>query len=131
MANIPGDLLYTTSHEWVRREHDGTVTVGLTDFAQRNLGDVVYLELPEVGTRIGAEEAVGTVESVKAVSEFYTPVGGEVTAVNTDLAEEPELVNDDPYESWLFQVRPADPGAVDALLGSEGYRELILQEAEG
>ncbi len=131
MANIPGDLLYTTSHEWVRRESGGTVAVGLTDFAQRQLGDVVFLELPEAGARFGSEEAMGTVESVKAVSEFYAPFGGEVTEVNTELAEEPEQVNDDPYDCWLFRARPADPGAVDALLDAEAYAKLIREEDEG
>lgn len=130
MAGIPGDLLYTTSHEWVRRESGGTVAVGLTDFAQRQLGDVVYLELPEVGTRVGADEAVGTVESVKAVSEFYAPFGGEVIEVNTELAEDPAQVNDDPYDCWLFRARPAAPEAVDALLDAEAYGKLIREEAE-
>ncbi|WP_435111389.1 glycine cleavage system protein GcvH [Nocardiopsis synnemataformans] len=130
MASIPGDLLYTTSHEWVRRESGGTVAVGLTDYAQRQLGDVVFLELPEVGARVDAEEAVGTVESVKAVSEFYAPFRGEVTEVNTELAEEPEQVNDDPYDCWLFLVRPADPEAVDALLDAEAYGKLIREEED-
>ncbi|WDZ92741.1 glycine cleavage system protein GcvH [Nocardiopsis sp. HUAS JQ3] len=131
MATIPGDLLYTTTHEWVRREPGGTVAVGLTDFAQRQLGDVVFLELPDVGDRFDAEEAVGTVESVKAVSEFYAPFGCEVVEVNDELAEEPEQVNDDPYDCWLYQARPADPGAVDGLLDAEAYAELLREEAEG
>ncbi|ADH66497.1 MULTISPECIES: glycine cleavage system protein GcvH [Nocardiopsis] len=130
MASIPGDLLYTTTHEWVRREPGGTVSVGLTDFAQRQLGDVVFLELPGAGDSFDAEEAVGTVESVKAVSEFYAPFGCEVVEVNTELAEEPEQVNDDPYDCWLYRARPSDPGAVDGLLDAEAYAELLREEAE-
>ncbi|MEU1898582.1 glycine cleavage system protein GcvH [Nocardiopsis dassonvillei] len=130
MASIPGDLLYTTTHEWVRREPGGTVSVGLTDFAQRQLGDVVFLELPGAGDSFDAEEAVGTVESVKAVSEFYAPFGCEVVEVNTELAEEPEQVNDDPYDCWLYRARPSDPGAVDGLLDAGAYAELLREEAE-
>jgi glycine cleavage system H protein len=130
MASIPGDLLYTTTHEWVRREPGGTVSVGLTDFAQRQLGDVVFLELPEAGEGFDVEEAVGTVESVKAVSEFYAPFACEVVEVNTELAEEPEQVNDDPYDCWLYRARPSDPGAVDGLLDAEAYAELLREEAE-
>ncbi|WP_444963216.1 glycine cleavage system protein GcvH [Nocardiopsis sp. M1B1] len=130
MASIPGDLLYTTTHEWVSREPGGTVAVGLTDFAQRQLGDVVYLELPGVGDSFDTGEAVGTVESVKAVSEFYAPFGCEVVEVNTELTEEPEQVNDDPYDCWLYRARPSDPGAVDGLLDAEAYAELLREEAE-
>jgi len=123
--NVPQDLRYTASHEWVKREADGTVTVGITDHAQEALGDLVYVELPAVGRVVAALEACAVVESVKAASDIYAPVGGEVTAVNADLPGTPELVNQDAYAAWLFKLKPADPGAVDALLDAAAYTATI------
>jgi glycine cleavage system H protein len=123
--NVPQDLRYTASHEWVRSEADGTLTVGITDHAQEALGDLVYIELPAVGRVVAAEEACAVVESVKAASDIYAPVGGEVTAVNADLPATPELVNQDAYAAWLFKLKPSDPGAVGALLDAAAYEATI------
>jgi len=119
--NTPQDLRYTESHEWVRRDADGTVTIGITDHAQAALGDLVYVELPEVGKKLAARDAAAVVESVKAASDVYAPLAGEVTAVNEALSNAPEQVNADPYGAWLFKLRPADAGAVDQLLDAAGY----------
>ena len=119
--NVPQDLRYTASHEWVKSEADGTLTIGITDHAQEALGDLVYIELPAVGRVVAAAEACAVVESVKAASDIYAPVAGEVTAVNADLPATPEVVNQDPYAAWLFRLKPADPGAVDALLDASAY----------
>ena len=123
--NVPQDLKYTASHEWVKSEPDGTVTVGVTDHAQEALGDLVYVELPEVGRAVAAGEACAVVESVKAASDIYAPVGGEVTAVNADLSATPELVNQDAYAAWLFKLRPADPAAIATLLDAAAYTATI------
>jgi glycine cleavage system H protein len=123
--NVPQDLRYTASHEWVRSEADGTVTVGITDHAQEALGDLVYIELPAVGRVVAAAEACAVVESVKAASDIYAPVAGEVTAVNADLPATPEVVNQDAYAAWLFRLKPADPGAVGALLDAAAYTATI------
>jgi glycine cleavage system H protein len=123
--NVPGNLKYTASHEWVRSEADGTVTVGITDHAQAALGDLVFLELPAVGRKVAAEEACAVVESVKAASDIYAPVAGEVVAVNDALASAPEQVNQDAYAAWLFKLKPADAGAVAKLLGAEAYAATI------
>jgi glycine cleavage system H protein len=123
--NVPANLRYTSSHEWVRTEADGTVAVGITDHAQTALGDLVYLELPEVGRKLAAAEACGVVESVKAASDVYAPVAGEVVAVNTALTEAPEQVNKDPYASWFYRLRPADPTKVGALLDARAYEAAI------
>jgi glycine cleavage system H protein len=123
--NVPQDLRYTTSHEWVKSEADGTVTVGITDHAQEALGDLVYIELPAVGRIVAALEACAVVESVKAASDIYAPVAGEITAVNDDLPATPERVNQDAYAAWLFKVRPADPGAAGALLDAAAYAATI------
>jgi glycine cleavage system H protein len=123
--NVPGNLKYTASHEWVRSEADGTVTVGITDHAQAALGDLVFLELPAVGRKVAAEEACAVVESVKAASDIYAPVGGEVVAVNDALASAPEQVNQDAYAAWLFKLKPADAGAVAKLLDAEAYAATI------
>ena len=119
--NTPQDLRYTESHEWVRRDADGTVTVGITDHAQAALGDLVYVELPDVGRKLAARDAAAVVESVKAASDVYAPVAGEVTAVNEALTNAPEQVNADPYGAWLFKLRPAVAGAVDKLLDAAAY----------
>jgi glycine cleavage system H protein len=123
--NTPDDLRYTESHEWVRREGDGTLTIGITDHAQAALGDLVYVELPEVGKKLAARDAVAVVESVKAASDVYAPVAGEVIAVNDALSSAPEQVNADPYGAWLFKLRPGDAGAVDGLLDAAGYTAAV------
>ena len=120
----PDDVRYTKEHEWVRAE-GGVVRVGITDFAQDALGDVVYVDLPAVGTRVDAAEAVGELESTKSVSEMYAPVGGVVVAVNEALADNPQLLNEDPYgEGWLIEIEAGDMSQFVALLDAEGYRAL-------
>ncbi len=122
--NIPEDLQYTKSHEWVRIEGD-TATIGITDHAQDELGDVVFVELPDEGATFDAGESFGTVESVKAVSDLYTPVGGEVVEVNSSLEDAPEKINDDPYgEGWICELTLDDPGELDGLLDAAAYRAL-------
>ena len=123
--NVPDNLRYTESHEWVRRESDGTVTIGITDHAQQALGDLVYVELPAVGRTLAARDAAAVVESVKAASDVYAPVAGEVIAVNEALSGAPEQVNADPYGAWLFKLRPADAGAVDGLLDAARYTATV------
>jgi glycine cleavage system H protein len=124
--SIPDDLQYTRSHEWVRAE-DGTVTIGITDHAQEELGDVVFVELPDVGDTIGAGDSFGTVESVKAVSDLYTPVGGEVVEVNSSLEDAPEKINDDPYgEGWIVKLRTTDEAD---LLSPEEYEKVVEEES--
>jgi glycine cleavage system H protein len=125
--NIPADLKYTASHEWVRTEADGTVTVGITDHAQEALGDLVYLELPEVGRSVAADEACAVVESVKAASDIYAPIAGEVIAVNAALDDAPEQVNQDAYAAWLFRIRPASAGATAKLLDATAYAATIAE----
>src|SRR5712672_1554519 len=110
--NIPSDLKYTSSHEWVRSEADGTVSVGITDHAQAALGDLVYVELPEVGRKLAAAEACAVVESVKAASDIYAPLAGEVVAVNTSVSDAPDSVNRDAYAAWFFRMMPTDPSRV-------------------
>jgi glycine cleavage system H protein len=124
--SIPGDLQYTKTHEWVRREGD-TATVGITDHAQDELGDVVFIELPKEGASFGAGDAFGTIESVKAVSDLYAPVGGEVVEVNSALEDAPEKVNEDPYgDGWIIRLRVSGEGS---LLSAEEY-EKVLEEEE-
>ncbi len=130
MSEIPAELRYSRSHEWVRVEDDGSVTVGITDHAQDQLGDMVYVELPEAGASYGAGDACAVVESVKAASDVYCPVGGEITEVNAQLADAPELVNQDAYgDGWLLRMKPADAGELDGLLDAEGYKAFIESEA--
>ena len=119
--NVPADLHYTESHEWVRREGDGTATVGITDHAQAALGDLVYVELPAVGRKVKARDAVAVVESVKAASDVYAPIAGEIVAVNEALKSAPEQLNADAYGAWLYKLRPDDAGAIDSLLGADAY----------
>jgi glycine cleavage system H protein len=122
MANIPQDLKYSEEHEYVRTEGD-TATIGITDYAQGELGDVVFVELPKVGDTITRGESFGTIEAVKAVSELYAPLDGEVTEVNDALDADPAAVNNDPYgEGWMIRVRMADPSQIDQLLDAEGYQ---------
>ncbi len=125
--NVPGDLQYTKSHEWVRRE-EGTATIGITDHAQDELGDVVFVELPEKGTSFSAGDSFGTVESVKAVSDLYAPVGGEVVEVNETLNDSPELINEEPYGGgWMIRLRISGDGD---LLSAEEYEKLVKEESE-
>ncbi|MFP5488012.1 MAG: glycine cleavage system protein GcvH [Acidimicrobiia bacterium] len=121
--NVPEDLRYSAEHEWTRRLDDGSrVRVGITDFAQDSLGDVVYVDLPAVGTTVSANEAVGELESTKSVSEMYAPVSGTVVAVNESLADSPQLLNDDPYgDGWLCEIEMSDPSELDALLDASAY----------
>ena len=121
--NVPKDLRYTESHEWVKREADGTVSVGITDHAQEQLGDIVFVEPPKAGRKVKAGEAVGVVESVKAASDIYAPVAGEVVAANDALSKTPEQVNADAYGSWMYRIKPEDPAAVDRLLDSAAYEK--------
>ncbi len=125
--SIPADLRYTASHEWARIEH-GNVRIGITDFAQEALGDVVFVQLPEVGTEVGPDAQIGEVESTKSVSELYAPVAGIVIDVNASLSDAPEQLNRDPYgEGWLCVIEPADPGAFDGLLSAAQYEELTVE----
>ena len=121
----PTDLRYTTSHEWIRTEADGTLTIGVTDHAQEALGDVVFLELPEAGRAVTAGEAVAVIESVKAASDIYAPVAGEIIANNPDAVDAPETVNADAFGTWLFKIKPANPADVSALLDAAGYEASI------
>ena len=126
MASIPDDLKYTEEHEYVRSKGDGVVEVGITDYAQGELGDVVYVELPSVGTKLGKQDVFGTIEAVKAVSELFSPIAGEVTEVNPRLDGEPALVNSDPYgEGWMIRIRADDPAAVDGLMDAGAYEAHI------
>ena len=125
MSNIPADLKYVASHEWIRVESDGTVTVGITDFAQDQLGDVVFVELPDVGTDVEAEQDIAVVESVKAASDIYEPLSGKIIAVNEALADAPETVNEDPYgEAWFFKMELANSDHLNALLDADAYAAL-------
>ncbi|WP_457631041.1 glycine cleavage system protein GcvH [Oceanithermus sp.] len=127
--NIPEDRRYTKTHEWAKLE-DGLVVVGISDFAQESLGDVVFVETPEVGREVAAGEAVAVIESVKTASDVYAPVSGKVAAVNEALADEPELVNGDPYNAgWLFKIEPADPAELESLLSPEDYARVLEEEA--
>lgn len=123
--NIPDTLRYTASHEWVRQETDGTLTIGITDHAQDTLGDLVFVEAPQSGRQVVAGEGCAVVESVKAASDVYAPVAGEIVAGNTALADAPGSVNQDPYGAWLFRIRPAPGADLSALLDAAGYRASI------
>jgi glycine cleavage system H protein len=126
--NVPADLKYTDTHEWLRREGDGTVTVGITWHAQDRLGDLVYVENPPIGKSFKQGQECGVVESVKAASDIYAPISGEVLAVNEDLASSPEKINQDPYAAWMFKLRPSDAKEFDALLDASGYEKLAAAE---
>ncbi|WAS54357.1 glycine cleavage system protein GcvH [Burkholderia ambifaria] len=125
MSNVPADLKYTDEHEWIRTEADGTLTVGITDHAQSTLGDIVFLELPAVGKSVNAGDAVGVVESVKAASDIYSPVSGEIIAINEEAADSPEEVNSDAYAVWLFKIKLADGASTDKLIDAAAYGKLI------
>ncbi len=124
--SYPTDLKYTKEHEWIRLEGD-TGVVGITDFAQQQLGDVVYVELPDVGATLTAGQVFGTIESVKAVSELFAPVSGEVVEVNTSLKDRPENVNSKPHETWMVKVKLASPGDAGALMDAAGYEALLAK----
>ncbi|MFT5710709.1 MAG: glycine cleavage system H protein [Halioglobus sp.] len=129
MSNVPSELKMASSHEWARLEEDGTVTVGITDHAQEALGDVVFVELPEMGEMVSAGVEAGVVESVKAASDIYAPVGGEVIAVNEQLEDEPETVNSDPYnKGWFYKLQPSDLTELEALLSPDDYQAKCAEE---
>ena len=122
MSNIPSELKYVASHEWLKLEADGTITVGITDHAQDLLGDVVYVELPEVGSIVEADQEIAVVESVKAASDVYAPISGEIVEINEELVDSPELANEDPYgKAWFFKIKPANPADYDGLMSAEEY----------
>ena len=130
-SQTPADLRYTASHEWVRKNPDGTLTIGITDHAQHALGDLVFAETPEAGRTLAAGEACAVVESVKAASDVYSPVAGTVIEGNAGLGDAPEKINNDPYgEGWLWKLKPADPAAVDGLLDAAGYGRALADAAE-
>lgn len=122
--HLPEDLVYTKDHEWARREGD-VVVVGISDYAQDQLGDIVFVELPEVGDSFATGDEFGTLESVKAVSELYLPVGGEIVAVNEELDDSPELINQDPYGGWIIKIKPDDPEELDKLLDHSSYMGIL------
>lgn len=129
MSNIPSELKYATSHEWVRNEGDGTATIGITEHAQGLLGDMVFVELPDVGDNISTGDDVAVAESVKAASDIYSPVSGEVIEVNEELEDAPELVNSDAFgEGWMYKIKLADASELDALLDAEGYANSIDED---
>lgn len=119
--SIPADLKYVASHEWIRVEADGSATIGITQHAQELLGDIVFVELPEVGATFSAEDQAGSIESVKAASDVYSPISGEVLEVNEALTSSPELVNSDPYGAWFFKIKPSNPAELETLLTAEQY----------
>ena len=129
MSNVPQELKYTQSHEWVLEGDDGQVTIGITDHAQELLGDMVFVELPEIDRAVDAGEECSVVESVKAASDVYAPLAGTVVAVNEKLADAPELINEDPYgEGWMFRLQLSDSSQLDSLLDAAAYEELESQE---
>lgn len=129
MSNIPGELLYTKSHEWIRKEDDGSVTIGITDHAQAALGDLVFVEAPEAGDNVSKGDACAVVESVKAASDVYAPFDAEVVDGNDGLADTPEHVNNDPYgEGWIMKLKPSNPGDLDGLLDAAAYEKVLEDE---
>jgi len=128
MSN-PGNLKYTPSHEWIKTEADGTISVGITQHAQELLGDMVFVESPKVGRKLKAKEECAVVESVKAAADIYAPVNGAVTAVNSELDSSPESINSDPYGSWIFKMKPDNPADVAALMDAKAYQALVDSEA--
>lgn len=129
MSNVPSNIKYLKSHEWVRTESDGTVTVGITDHAQHALGDIVFVEAPEAGKECKAGDACAVVESVKAASDIYSPLSGDVIEGNADLAATPELINQDPYgKGWIYKLKPNNPAELNALLDAKAYEEVLKSE---
>jgi glycine cleavage system H protein len=130
MSNVPSNIKYLKSHEWVRAESDGTYTVGITDHAQHALGDIVFVDVPESGKACKAGDACAVVESVKAASDIYSPISGDVIAGNSDLGATPELINQDPYgKGWIYKLKPSNPAELNALLDAKAYEEVLKQEA--
>lgn len=129
MSNVPSNLKYTKSHEWVRAESDGTITVGITDHAQQLLGDLVFVELPEVGKTLDAGQEACVVESVKAAADAYAPVAGEVVAVNEAVPDAPESVNQDAFAAWLFRLKPANAADLGTLLDATAYQAVVDAES--
>ncbi|GGC70566.1 glycine cleavage system protein GcvH [Undibacterium terreum] len=123
--NIPADLKYTASHEWIRKEADGTVAVGISEFAQDSLGDIVFVDLPKVGQVLAAGKDCAVVESVKAAGDIYAPISGEVVAVNDAVVDAPESINANAYDAWLFKLKPANAADVDALMSADDYKKNI------
>jgi glycine cleavage system H protein len=129
MSATPSNLKYAASHEWARDEGDGTVTVGVSDHAQDSLGDVVYVELPEVGTSFSAGDEAGVVESVKAASDIYAPVSGEIIAINPELEDTPETINESPYDAgWFFKIKMSDPSELESLMDATAYEAAAEEE---
>jgi len=124
---LPHDLRYTASHEWVRRESDGTVSVGITDHAQEQLGDIVFVESPQTGRTVKAGETVGVVESVKAASDIYAPIAGEIVATNGELGDAPEKVNEDAFAAWMYRIKPANAADIDKLLDAAAYEKAAAE----
>jgi glycine cleavage system H protein len=127
--NLPGNLKYTASHEWIKKETDGTITIGITQHAQELLGDMVFVENPAVGRQLKAREECAVVESVKAAADIYAPVTGVVVAVNSELGNAPEKINEDPYSAWMFQMKPDNATDVDTLMDAAAYQTLVDSEA--
>jgi glycine cleavage system H protein len=127
MSELPDNLKYAATHEWAKVEGDNIIRVGITDFAQEELGDLVFIELPELGRKVKAQEQCAVVESVKTASDLFSPVSGEVVAVNDALADEPEQVNDDAYGAWLFCIKADNPAELDALMDAADYQRMIEQ----
>lgn len=126
MSSIPSELKYVASHEWLQKGDDGIITVGITDHAQNALGDVVFVELPEVGTVVEADQEIAVVESVKAASDVYAPIGGEIVEINDELVDSPELANEDPYgKAWFFKIKPANPADYDGLMSADEYQNSL------
>lgn len=122
--STPEHLKYTPSHEWVRREADGTVSIGITQHAQEQLGDVVFVDNPQPGRKVKQGEECGIIESVKAAADIYAPISGEIVAANAELSDAPEKINQDPYATWMFRIKPDAPAQIDALLDAAGYRKV-------
>jgi len=128
--SIPEQLKYTASHEWVRRESDGTVSIGITHHAQEQLGDVVFIENPAPGRKLKQDEECGVIESVKAAADIYAPIAGEIVAANAELADAPEKVNADPYAAWMFRLKPDNAADIDALLDAAAYQKIADAEKD-
>ncbi|MBS1217161.1 MAG: glycine cleavage system H-protein [Proteobacteria bacterium] len=126
--STPEHLKYTASHEWVRRESDGTASIGITDHAQQQLGDVVFIDNPAPGRKLKQGEECGVIESVKAAADIYAPIAGEIVAANTELSDAPEKVNQDPYAAWMFRIKPDNPADIDALLDAVAYQKIADAE---
>ncbi|MGH8283374.1 MAG: glycine cleavage system protein GcvH [Gammaproteobacteria bacterium] len=129
MSKIPTDLKYTKSHEWIKTGSDGTLTIGITDHAQEALGDIVFVEVPQKGRKLKADESCAVVESVKAASDIYSPVAGEVVEGNGALADKPEQINQDAYGAWIMRIKPSNAADLNALLDAKGYEKVVADES--